>query len=345
MKLYTIIIQPEAPFGTHLKGDTIFGHFCWQAAESEVLNEGLERWIACYGQTPFAMFSSAFPVISKEGRSCFAMPRPRLPTRSLKKMNEKDRFQRLVNRKKDKKKKYLLVGEDLHVIFTEEHYCSEEDLFELHLASLPAGKQKKLKLLPATHRKFSGVFEQAHNTLNRLTNTTGTGEFAPFSAENIHYLPNARLAIFVLFDEQATDIDRVKNAFINIGSWGFGRDASAGLGRFSVADIQVMQVPESPGRARYTLAPCVPGKESFASSFFTPFTRFGKHGAALIHQNKPFKNPVVMADEGAVFVPVDQQHFGSPYIGTAVTGLSKADDRTVMQGYAITLPCEIEGSL
>jgi hypothetical protein len=52
-----------------------------------------------------------------------------------------------------------------------------------------------------------------------------------------------------------------------------------------------------------------------------------------------------MADEGAVFVPGDQQHFGSPYIGSAVNGLSKADDRTVMQGYAITLPCEIEEPL
>jgi CRISPR-associated protein Csm4 len=233
----------------------------------------------------------------------------------------------------------------LRLIFTDEHYCSEGDLFELHLASLPAAQQKKLKLLPGTHRKFSGVFEQAHNTLNRLTNTTGTGEFAPFSAENIHYLPHARLAIFVLIDEQATDIDRVKNAFINMGSWGFGRDASAGLGRFSVVDIQALQVQESSGRPRYTLAPCVPEKEKFSASFFTPFTRFGKHGAALIHQNKPFKNPVVMADEGAVFVPADQQQSGKPYIGGAVTGLSKADDRTVMQGYAITLPCELEEAL
>lgn len=346
MKLHTIIIQPEAPFGTPLKGDTIFGHFCWQAAETGIVTDGLDRWIDCYGQTPFALFSSAFPMVRKGERTFFAMPRPRFPARPPSGMEGKERFQRLENRKKDKKKKYLLVGEDLRLVFTENRYCSEKDLFDLHLTSLPVAAQKKLKLLAGSNRKFSGVFEQAHNTLNRLTSTTGNGEFAPFSAENIHYLPKAQLAVFVLVNEQAIDIDRVKAAFVNMGRWGFGRDASAGLGRFSVVDVHARQIPESGGRARYTLAPCVPEKDGFSTSFFTPFTRFGKHGVGLIQQNKPFKNPVVMADEGAIFVPGKQPSTGNPlYVGRAVTDLSKADKRTVMQGYAITLPCELEGAL
>lgn len=344
MDLYAITIQPESAFGTPLKGDTIFGHFCWQAVDSGVLNGGLDRWIATYRQAPFVLFSSAFPVTRKNGECFYAMPRPSLLASPPKKMKVKDRYQRMVSRKNDKKKKYLLVGEDLEVIFSEDRYCSEEDLFELHRVSLSSEKQKKLRVLTGKQRRFSGVFEQSHNTLDRLTCTTGTGQFAPFSSENIHYLPAARLVIFALFDKNSTDIDKIKGALIEIGCWGFGRDASAGLGRFKVVDTQKMKIPEAGQRACYTLAPCVPVKNSFSASYFTPFTRFGKHGAALVHAVNPFKNPVVMADEGAVFIPRSQPDFSRPYIGSAVANLSKADDRTVMQGYAIYLPCEIEVS-
>ena len=57
MKLYEIIIKPESGFGTPLKGDTIFGHFCWQAVYNpDLLNGGFDKRIACYGQRPFAVF-------------------------------------------------------------------------------------------------------------------------------------------------------------------------------------------------------------------------------------------------------------------------------------------------
>jgi len=69
VKLYEIIIKPESGFGTPLKGDTIFGHICWQVSYNpELLNGGLEKWIACYGERPFAVFSSAWPKIKKTTR-------------------------------------------------------------------------------------------------------------------------------------------------------------------------------------------------------------------------------------------------------------------------------------
>ncbi|MCK5681850.1 hypothetical protein KAI46_13675 [bacterium] len=344
MDLYAITIQPESAFGTPLKGDTIFGHFCWQAADSGELEGGLDRWIASYRQAPFVLFSSAFPMIHKNGECLYAMPRPSLWASPPKNMKVKDRYLRMLGRKKDKNKKYLLIGEDLEIVFSEERYCSEEDLFEFHRTSLSSEKQKQLRVLTGKQRRFSGVFEQAHNTLDRLTNTTGIGQFAPFSSENIHYLPEAKLVVFALFDKDAMDIGRITEAFVEIGRWGFGRDASAGLGRFNVVGTRKMKIPEIGARACYTLAPCVPVKNSFSASYFTLFTRFGKHGGALVYAENPFKNPVVMADEGAVFVPHAQPDLSQPYIGSAVTNLSKADDRTVMQGYAIYLPCEIEVS-
>jgi len=84
VKLYEIIIKPESGFGTPLKGDTIFGHICWQVSYNpELLNGGLEKWIACYGERPFAVFSSAWPKIKKNDAMHYAFKRPDFPTLRL----------------------------------------------------------------------------------------------------------------------------------------------------------------------------------------------------------------------------------------------------------------------
>jgi len=88
----------------------------------------------------------------------------------------------------------------------------------------------------------------------------------------------------------------------------------------------------------YTLAPSVPEKGKWKEHFALPFTRFGKHGAEMVLSGKPFKNPVVMADEGAVFIPKENHVPDKPYIGSAVTDLSLAEPGTVTQGYSIYLP-------
>ncbi len=342
MKFCEIIIEPTAAFGTPLKGDTIFGHFCWQAAEGDMLIGGLDQWIERYHETPFAVFSSAFPKLTENGTPCYALPRPTLPSPPAPGLSNHERYQLLKKRKAVKKKNCMLTGEDLLPLFAVERYRSEEDLFQLHVEGLSGENQRVLRKLSRKNRRLSGTFEQAHNSINRLSMTTGTGQFAPFSSVNIHYQPQVKLAIFALFDEAATDMDQLKTAFSNMGQWGFGRDASTGLGRFTVLEVRERPIPTAKKKSAYTLAPSVPRRDTLTDAYFTPFTRFGKHGASLIHKGKPFKNPVVMADEGAVFTPSNPDDLQKPYLGTAITNLSKADKRTVMQGYTIYLPCDIE---
>ena len=78
MKLYEITIQPISGFGTPLKGDTIFGHFCWQARYNPtLLAGGLQKQIDRYAERPFAVFSSAMPKI--EADNTHALRRPALP--------------------------------------------------------------------------------------------------------------------------------------------------------------------------------------------------------------------------------------------------------------------------
>lgn len=341
MGIYAITIKPTSPFGTPLKGDTIFGHVCWQAAQNQaLLNGGFDDWIAQYQERPFAVFSSAWPRLKNNGNTSYALKRPDLPAARLEIDPAKlSRQQRMETRKANKAKKWLLVDEDLRLSVSLHNLASDHDLFERCLSGRPVKEQRTLRLLPKKQQKPMIPVEQQHNTINRQTMTTGKGFFAPYAMENTQFLSNLELTIFAYLDEEAMDNEQLVEIFTRIGHWGFGRDASTGLGRFEVADCVEVALPACDGaESCYTLGPCVPAPNTFKQAFFTPFTRFGKHGGPLVLSGQPFKNPVVMAAEGAVFYPIDQTTFAKPYIGRGVTGLSKADTRTVAQGYTLYLP-------
>jgi CRISPR-associated protein Csm4 len=187
--------------------------------------------------------------------------------------------------------------------------------------------------------KTAADYLQSHNTINRETMTTGEGMFAPYSVAASWFFPETRFAVFVLIDEEATDSDRVRTALERIGASGYGRDSSTGYGRFLVEGCFEKALPVcDEANACYTLAPCVPVADQYKDAFFAPFTRFGKHGDSLATGNNPFKNPAIMADDGALFFPVSSEHFQIPYLGKALQGLSKSEPNTVGQGYAVYLP-------
>ncbi len=321
MKFYEITIRPLSAFGTSLKGDTLFGHFCWQAAYDPSLVEGgLEKALAQYHKKPFAVFSTACPKIEgKSGRYVFK--RPDVPLSWLFPVNTEDCEQRYKDMKENKKRKWMLLGRDLQIDLRKATFIGNEDL---------AGEQSLFR-----------SFLQPHNTINRLSGTTGTGAFAPYSTVNDYYCPQTELVIFVWVEETLTRIESIRKGLETIGRFGFGRDASTGLGRFEVLNSEEIELPRvANANAAYTLAPCVP--ESYNQAYFAPFIRYGKHGDRMATSRNPFKNPVIMADEGAVFVPNDADFFDKPYMGMAVAGVSKAQTNAVTQGYAPYLPLRLE---
>lgn len=329
MKFHEITIKPLSGFGTSLKGDTLFGHFCWQADhDPSLLDGGLEKQIALYKNKPFAVFSSAFPKISAGARQYYALKRPEMPPSMLFPQGQ-SRLETLKKAKENKKKKWMLVEKNTCIdparvdFITEKQLCAK--IFE----------QKPDALIKTA--------SQQHNTINRMTGTTGEGRFAPHSKENTYYFPGAALAVFVLTDEDATDIERIAKGLERIGSWGFGRDASTGLGRFSVSGHEEL-VMNTDGSAFYSLAPSVPETNAFKKIYSKTFTRFGKHGDILACSKNPFKNPVIMADEASVFILKDKG-LEKPYIGRAVSGVSKAMPKTVVQGYTPCLPINLEQSI
>ena len=115
IETYVITIKPESPFGTPLKGDTILGQFCWQVAEHpNLLNGGLDKWIEIYDKRPFAVFSSAYPVLVEGNRVSYAFKRPEFPMYLLVKLlgdvpGAETCKKRLLTRKKIKGKSGFLL--------------------------------------------------------------------------------------------------------------------------------------------------------------------------------------------------------------------------------------------
>jgi len=344
LKLYEFIIQPRSPFGTPLKGDTLFGHFCWQARhDPTLLNGRFDDWIALYDEKPFAVFSSVWPKFSASANSFYALKRPDLPLFRLFREEGRDRKTVMKERKIKAGRKWLKVPENLEICLNEENYVSDADLAALAYGDLTHDVKRIMREMEKRRFKIDSL--QPHKTINRQTMTTGDGMFSPYSTSSVCYYPQADLALFILINEEATDYERVHAALERIGSLGFGRDASTGQGRFCLAKAEEKKIPAYSGcNALYAMAPVVPEREAYIDAYFTPFTRYGKHGDLLATSRNPFKCPVVMADEGAVFLPKDMAMCNKSYLGRAIRNISKSEPRTVAQGYAPCLPFKLEES-
>ena len=330
MKFFEITLKPLSKFGTSLKGDTLFGHFCWQVEhDSTLVNNGIETQIKMYKEKPFAVFSSAFPkVITNNLKEYYALKVPNMPANMFFKP-QKNRLDILKQAKENKKKKWMLVEKNSTIELDKIELITEKQLCEI----IVKNDSEEILLTES----------QQHNTINRLTNTTGEGQFAPYITESSYYIPGIILSIFVTFNEDAINIKQIIKGLERIGSWGFGRDASTGSGRFAVCNFEEMKVDFN-NQAFYTLAPSVPDASIVRKSYLTVFTRFGKHGDRLVYSKNPFKNPVIMADEASVFIIQDKK-LDKPYMGSAVLDVSKVMPEAVVQGYTPCLPIKLEQNI
>ena len=179
---------------------------------------------------------------------------------------------------------------------------------------------------------------QPHNSINRLTGTTGEGGFAPYTLMQIGFAPGLTLDLHVAFAPTRSSAAELQALFESMGTTGFGRDASIGLGKFAVEDNAAVSLTAQAAATAYlTLAPCAPQGCGFLpqASRYQPFTRFGRHGDAAVQSGQPFKTPVLLVAAGAVLKPA--RYLATHYVGQGLGGdgrLSRAIPETVHQGYA-----------
>lgn len=310
MQAYRITLKPLSAFGGPLHGDTLFGQLCWTVrhhlgeAELDSLLEGYTQG------RPFAVISDAFPV----GH----LPKPALPQHRFATVPGEDR-------KQVKKRRWMPL-----------------DQIDQPLAAwLGCCKRDEELIADKGTLQLSTDHPQPHNSINRLTETTGKGDFAPYSQQQTWYAQGLMLEIHLLLDEERLGGDTLKQLLEDIGHSGYGKDASIGLGKFEIEACTATPLTQVANANRcLALAPVAPQGLGFdpERSYYEPFTRFGRHGDIGVHlPHGPFKNPLLLAAAGALFAP--EKMPDPPFIGQGLGGdgtLSNALQKTVHQGYA---PC------
>lgn len=308
MILQRATLALRSPLGTPLAGDTLFGQICHaviDAAGAAEVSRLLDGYTA--GQ-PWLVVSDGFP----HG----FLPRPTLPPLAQSKPEE---------RKAAKGRRWIPLA------------AAALPLAELLAAAVNDETAYGRGQAPA-HASAQ------HNTLNRLTGTTGVGEFAPYAMPQIFHAAEQKIDLWCVLDESRCDAALLSGLLATIGATGYGRDASIGLGKFDVESLEsaVAPTPTIPA-AHWTLGPCAPQGQGFDGerSFWRVLTRFGRHGGALALSTNPFKNPVLLAAAGAVLVPKGE-FAPRLFVGQGLGGVSKAEPATVHQGYAPVLPLQRE---
>lgn len=316
MQTHRLILKPLSAFGTPLAGDTLFGQMCWTLRHQHGntrLNALLEGYSS--GQ-PFAVLSDAMP----QGY----LPLPSLPSRFWQNsMTIETKASPEVDRKILKKRRWLALADSKRPLKEWQTHAHSDAEATQAIAGT--------KARPVIERA------QPHNTINRQSGTTGTGQFAPYSQAQHWFHPDMSFHLHVCLDTTRLNLDELLNALNTLGATGYGRDASIGLGKFSITADTDAALPDVPAdsNAWLSLGPCAPQNQGFIAehSYYQPLTRFGRHGDMAVHSGNPFKRPVLLAKAGSVFTPAtfDAQR---PFIGQGLTGVSDSQPETVHQGYA-----------
>jgi CRISPR-associated protein Csm4 len=190
------------------------------------------------------------------------------------------------------------------------------------------------------------VYAQPHNTINRATGTTGENMFAPYTQTQYWFHPEMRLDLYAIIDENRITAEELTAALKDMGQSGYGRDASIGLGKFTIErDTAFTGLPHvMNANAFLTLAPSAPQGLGFDAekSFYHPLTRFGRHGDIAVHSGNPFKRPLLLAKTGSVFTPEDGNIDGVLYIGQGLDKVSTSQPETLAQGYAPVIGIRVE---
>lgn len=316
MQWLTFTLRLESDLGGPLRGDSLFGQFCW-ALRLRAGEAALDAALAGYARgQPFLVVSDGFP----QG---FA-PRPEIPAPPvpLNKVSSTDEWSR---RKKWAARTRVPLA------------SLDRPLIEAFLADDLAKPETPATVL------------QSHNTINRMTGTTGTGMFAPYQMPRL-LGAGEQIEVHCLHDPERIAESAVSDLMADLGLAGCGRDASIGLGKFSVVACAA-RPPDRATGAAVALAPCrpAPGEVEAENSYWRPFTRFGRHGGPAFSGNV-FKAPLLLADTGAIFA-LSSEARGRRHIGVGLGGdgrLSRHQDdsirlKTVHQAYAPVLPVNLEG--
>lgn len=316
MNTIKFTLKPEGVFATPLQGDTLFGQLCWALLRTQG-EEKLKTLLAQYASAPFAVVSDAFP--------SGYLPRPSLPSHFLGGATQDPKT------RKEMKRKHWVPSTALSEPISEwlQYAKSDKDI---------------LQEINSEQTQLQEWQRHMHNSINRMTGTTGEAGFAPYAVDELWHAQNILWDIYIVVDKTQISVADIEALIQHIGKTGYGKDANLGAGRFSVtAKAAANFTHHTNANAVLALSAVAPQGLPLnpQGCFYQPFTRYGRHGdwAALVN---PFKAPILLAKAAAVLMP--EAFKPVEYIGQALGGngdplkiISKTIPQTVHQGYAPVL--------
>jgi CRISPR-associated protein Csm4 len=305
MNVLRFTLRPLSAFATPLAGDTLFGQLCWAARERFGETRLRELLDGYVDGGPFLVVSDGFP--------SGLLPRPTAPDFALG-LTAVDP----ARRKQARTHRWLPAG------------GAEQPIV------------RWMNELTAPEAVRSLVLTQ--NTINRYTGTTGEGQFAPRQVDRSFFGAKARIDVYTVIDERLS-ADTLRELLADVGSHGYGRDATTGLGKFEVERAVEASSPQRASHHWLTLAPCQPNADELVADgcHYTPLTRFGRHGNIAAVTAQPFKRPLLVIATGALLKSRKPARwaFHGCGLGGSANRISDAIPDTVHQGYAPVLPLHL----
>jgi CRISPR-associated protein Csm4 len=294
MKYAKLIIKPKTPFLSLLQSDTIFGNFAW-----------IYRYI--YGEKALTDKLPNNFIVFSDGFIKGFLPRPFF----------KPYFDDEINKEI---KKISLLPKKLIFNLIDKFNKNEIDLNSTkpeativkYLKSL--NKEKELKL----PKKETLIIQK--NAINRLTNLTN-GRLYTLKEEYSE-------AEYEIYFYTSLQKDEVKEVIETMSKRGYGKDKTAGKGRFSYKiewDFEEKKYFTNKGNFFINLSTMLKDENS-KLIYGKSITKFPKAGGIYAY-SKPFKNPILAYIPGSVFKVNDD----------IVGKMEKVNSNIYQNGYAIGL--------
>ena len=313
MPFYRVRFKLNSAIVTPLKGDTIWGHIIWGIANhkgDEAVAKFLEQEKSVWPALPALVVSSAFPA----GMVCRPIPLPA------------DRKGRLT------KKTYAEIKKDKEI-----KYVSASKYFSNAETENDDDEMKKKKQNPLESMLV------IHNTIDRITNTV-LEEKSPYTIEEKWpKIPKWDFYVLSSFSSERF-LGHFGFGIKQIVEWafenGYGADASTGKGRINEIEepVEVKPIKKQENTHYMALGPFVESGTALTDLRADIFVRSGKLGGAFTTRFSPYKKPVVLYDEGAVFKHDNDEPV--QYVGKLLEGMHKENLSVCQSGFAPVIPVD-----
>lgn len=351
MQWFEIQLKVRTALGTLLSADTLFGHLCWAVRYQQGESALQEFLSACRCQEPPLILSDPFP------NGFWPMPHlPRLTPRQEEALLAEIQKKKIADLKKNLPD--CPVFEQLHK--NEWETLNEIEAFDslkwmYKLRFLPDKALQGLGSNLSTDAVFNWFLENehncgipnlpeetvvAHNTISRLTGTTGDeGSF--FFTKEWHINPSDPPVFRILAASSRYSAEQIQSLLTDALQTGYGKYKSRGKGKLTVESISPFQTPSvQKPNAVLLLASCAPAESDPAEGFWKLHTKIGKLGGdwavgphpSGIHD--PYKKPLILLTAGSIFKTDSPR----PFYGRLVPNIHRSFEEVCQYAIAPALP-------